>query len=184
MAFTPYTPVGSYHSTIDLPDDAAMQEFGIAAYNTPLQQLADNVVHIAVPLAFARTTQTSCYSHHDVSLDNPYSDWQKVKLPGGKPIEHKFQSYIMGEEALIHVSFVVRTATDVEFRLKLNGYEINYSGRKVLKDYIGLFEINHMYLFTDSGNDAVLQIESKSDGVPFTLTNCSLVVHHYRQVMR
>ena len=43
MAFTPYTPdPNTFHPVIQMPDDAEMQASGIGAYNTPLQQLADN----------------------------------------------------------------------------------------------------------------------------------------------
>ena len=42
MAFTDYTPNDTFHPTISLPDDAQMRLNGIGAFNTPLQQLADN----------------------------------------------------------------------------------------------------------------------------------------------
>lgn len=43
MAFTPYEPNdGYFHKQIQLPDDDEMKFSGIGAFNTPIQQVADN----------------------------------------------------------------------------------------------------------------------------------------------
>ena len=44
MAFEEYVPKTTvFHPTVSMPDDAQMRINGIGAFNTPLQQLADNV---------------------------------------------------------------------------------------------------------------------------------------------
>jgi hypothetical protein len=43
MGYDPYTPdTTTVHATIELPDDAELELSGVAAFNTALEQLADN----------------------------------------------------------------------------------------------------------------------------------------------
>jgi len=43
MGYDPYTPAAAtIHETIELPDDAELELSGVAAFNTALEQLADN----------------------------------------------------------------------------------------------------------------------------------------------
>jgi len=47
MAFEEYVPkTNVFHPTVSMPDDAQMRINGIGAFNTPLQQLADNTSRI------------------------------------------------------------------------------------------------------------------------------------------
>lgn len=55
MTFTPYTPdPTAWSDTIEEPDDAQFQTDGMAAFNTPIEQLADNIAYLGQAGTFAR----------------------------------------------------------------------------------------------------------------------------------
>jgi len=79
MAFSNYTPSATWHSTIPVPDDAAIAT-GISAFSTPLEALADNIAFVSEyeirvkDVVYATQNGTSAQFFCDSGTSTAYQD--------------------------------------------------------------------------------------------------------------